>query len=291
MSRPRALNAAELKRHPLPPIEGGSKDARGKLLIVGGSREVAGAPIITATAAMRAGAGKVTVATVESAARLLAIAVPEARVIGLPEARDGAFARSAIPKVAELAQDYDAIVAGPGMLPTPVATRLAARLCESGTALALDAALLHGLPPAKQAARDAEPIPILLPHGKEMASLLGVSEEQTAADPLGCALEAARRYQALVLAKGAESHVATPGGKVWKYRGGGPGLAISGSGDALAGILGGLLSRGTEPLTALLWAVWLHGEAGRRLSRRIGQVGFLAREIPGEIPGLLQSAL
>ncbi len=287
MKRPRALTAAELKRHPLPPVEGGSKDDRGKLLIVGGSREVAGAPIITAAAAMRAGAGKVTIATVESAARLIAIAVPEARVIGLAEARDGAFARSAVPRLAELAKDYDAIVAGPGMLPTPVATRVAAKLCGSGTALALDAALLHGLAPAKGAARAAEPMPILLPHSREMASLLGCSEKETEADPLGCALEAAKRYQALVLAKGAESHVATPGGKTWKYRGGGPGLAISGSGDSLAGILGGLLARGAEPLTALLWAVWVHGEAGRRLARRIGKVGFLAREIPDEVPALL----
>lgn len=287
MKRPRALTAAELKRFPIPPVEGGSKDERGKLLIVGGSREVSGAPSISATAAMRAGAGKITIATVASVAPQLGIAVPEARVIGLAEARDGAFARSAVSRLAELAPDYDAIVAGPGMLPTPVATRLAAKLCDSGKPLALDAALLHGLAPAKQAARAAEPMPILLPHSKEMASLLGCSAEAAEEDPLGCAIEAAKRYQALVLAKGAESHVATPKGQTWKYRGGGTGLAISGSGDSLAGILGGLLARGAEPLTALLWAVWLHGEAGRRLSKKVGPVGFLAREIPGQIPALL----
>jgi hypothetical protein len=72
-----------------------------------------------------------------------------------------------------------------------------------------------------------------------------------------------------------------------KYGGGGPGLGVSGSGDVLAGIVGGLLARGTEPLSALLWAVWLHGEAGRALSDRIGQLGFLAREIPPEVPPLL----
>lgn len=287
MKRPRALTAAELKRFPIPPVEGGSKDERGKLLIVGGSREVSGAPSISATAAMRAGAGKITIATVASVAPQLGIAVPEARVIGLAEARDGAFARSAVSRLAELAGQFDAVVAGPGMLPTPVATRLAARLCYSGKPLALDAALLHGLAPAKQAARAAEPMPILLPHSKEMASLLGCSAEAAEEDPLGCAIEAAKRYQALVLAKGAESHVATPKGQTWKYRGGGTGLAISGSGDSLAGILGGLLARGAEPLTALLWAVWLHGEAGRRLSKKVGPVGFLAREIPGQIPALL----
>lgn len=287
MKRPRSLTATELKRFPLPRVEGGSKDERGKLLIVGGSREVAGAPIITATAAMRAGAGKITIATVASVAPQLGIAVPEARVTGLAEARDGAFARSAVSNLAELAGQYDAVVAGPGMLPTPVATRLAAKLCDSGTPLALDAALLHGLAPAKRAARAANPMPILLPHSKEMASLLGFSEEAVKNDPLGCALEAAGRYQAAVLAKGAESHVATPDGKAWKYRGGGPGLAISGSGDSLAGILGALLARGSDPLSALLWAVWLHGEAGRRLAKKVGPVGFLAREIPGEIPALL----
>jgi hydroxyethylthiazole kinase-like uncharacterized protein yjeF len=287
MSRPRPLTAAELRRHPLPPIAGGSKDDRGKLLIVGGSREVAGAPIITATAAMRAGAGKVTVATVDSAASKLAIAVPEARVIGLAEGRDGSFARSAIATLAELSEDYDAVVGGPGMLPTAIATKLAARLLGGGIPLALDAALLHGLAPAKDAARAAEPIPILLPHSLEMATLLECSEEAVEKDPLGSAFEAAKRYQALVLAKGADSHVATPDGKSWKYRGGGPGLAISGSGDSLAGILGGLLARGSEPLSALLWAVWIHGEAGRRLAKKVGVVGFLAREIPSEIPALL----
>ena len=287
MKRPRPLTAAELKRYPLPPVAGGSKDERGKILIIGGSREVAGAPIITALAALRAGAGKVTVATVNSAASKLAIAIPEARVIGLAEGRDGSFARSAILKLAELAKDHDAVIAGPGMLPTPVATRLAAKLCDSETPLALDAALLHGLAPAKKAARDAEPAPILLPHNKEMASLLDCSEETVENDPLGCALEAARRYQALVLAKGAQSHVATPDGTSWRFHGGGPGLAISGSGDSLAGIVAALLARGANPLTALLWAVWLHGEAGRRLSKRVGAVGFLAREIPDEIPALL----
>jgi len=62
---------------------------------------------------------------------------------------------------------------------------------------------------------------------------------------------------------------------------------VSGSGDTLAGIVGGLLSRGAEPLTALLWGIWLHGEAGRALSKRVGPLGFLAREIAAEVPGLL----
>ncbi len=106
-------------------------------------------------------------------------------------------------------------------------------------------------------------------------------------DPLGCGRLAAERFHALVLVKCVPSHVVTPGGQAWTYTGGAPGLGVSGSGDTLAGIVGGLLARGGDPLTALLWGVLLHGEAGEALSRKVGPVGFLAREIPDELPALL----
>lgn len=287
MSRCKALTRAELKRHPLPPVVEGDKYAHGKLLVIAGTRDIPGPAMITANAAMRAGAGKITIATVSSVAPQLGMAVPEAMIVAMPEARDGSFARSSIDQLAELAADCDAVVAGPGMSPTSVATGLAAKLCGVGVPLALDAALLRGLAPAAKAAREARPDTVLLPHSGEMASLLGCSEEEAEAKPLDCGRAAARRYDAIVLAKGVQSHVVTPEGGAWKYKGGGPGLGISGSGDTLAGILGGLLARGAKPLTALLWAVWLHGEAGRILSKKVGPVGFLAREISAEVPGLL----
>lgn len=120
-----------------------------------------------------------------------------------------------------------------------------------------------------------------------MAALLGCEKEIVEADPVGCGLKCAERYGAVTLVKGATSHVVHPDGRVWVYRGGAPGLGVSGSGDALAGIAGGVLARGAGPLTALLWAVLLHGEAGEELSRKVAPVGFLAREIPDEIPPLL----
>jgi ADP-dependent NAD(P)H-hydrate dehydratase len=290
MKAPRKLNAGELKRHPLPSVEEADKDSHGRLLVVAGTRDIAGAAMICANSALRAGAAKFSSATVASVAPQLAMAVPEARIFAMAEARDGGFARSTIARLAKLAADYDAVVAGPGMSPTPVATRLAAKLCEAGLPVALDAALLHGLPPAAAAARSADVPPILLPHSGEMASLIGCSEDEAKADPLGCGRQAAHRYQSIVLAKGPQSYIVTPQGQTWKYDGGGPGLGVSGSGDTLAGILGGLLARGASPLTALLWAVWLHGEAGAALARKVGPVGFFAREISGEVPGLLAKA-
>ena len=287
MNHCRSLDQDELKHHPLPPVVEGDKNSHGKLLVIAGTREIAGAASICANSALRAGAGKITIATVASVAPLLGMAIPEARVVAVTETREGGFARSAVATLADMSSEYDAVVAGPGMSPTKVATGLAARLCAIGRPLVLDAALLHGLAPAAEHARAAHIPPILLPHSGEMASLIGCSPEEVEADPLSCGHEAARRYDALVLVKGPESHIVTPGGDTWKYRGGGPGLGVSGSGDTLAGILGGLLARGAGPLEALLWSVWLHGEAGASLAKKVGPIGFFAREISGEVPALL----
>lgn len=160
-------------------------------------------------------------------------------------------------------------------------------MCGLGKPIALDAALLHALPKEDGEARAAHIAPILLPHAGELASLLDCESADVEADPLAAGRQCADHYGAVVLVKGVESHIVAPDGACWKYRGGAAGLGVSGSGDALAGIVGGLLARGAEPVTTLLWSVWLHGEAGARLSKSVGAVGFLAREIPGEIPGLL----
>ena len=92
--------------------------------------------------------------------------------------------------------------------------------------------------------------------------------------------------EAVALVKGRFSFIAAPDGRAFRFEGGGVGLATSGSGDVLAGIVGGLAARGADPLTATLWGVWLHGEAGRILTERVGRVGFLAREIADLVPGL-----
>ena len=290
MSRPVALTRAALKKFPLPPVEDGDKDSHGQILIIAGSRDTPGAALLAAHSAMRAGAGKLQIATVVSAAPHLALAMPEAKVVGLAEARDGGFAPSAAKQVVELAKDADAVVAGPGMRTNKAADSLAALLPCIGIPLVLDAALLHALPARAKEARRATLQPILLPHHGEVASLLDCDEDDVAADPLGCGRACADRYDAVTLVKGAQSHIVAPDGRAWLYRGGGPGLGVSGSGDTLAGLVGGLLARGADPLTACLWGVFLHGEAGAALARKIGPRGYLAREIPGEIPALLSLA-
>ena len=287
MSKVRPLDAAELKRHSLPTVEGGDKDDHGKILIIAGSRDVPGAALLAAHGAMRAGAGKLQIAAPDEIAVLLGIAMPEALVVGFATARDGGFTRGAIGALVEQAGRADAIVAGPGMTGNRATDNLASELVALDKPLALDAALLHALPSNDTEARKAHIPPVLLPHAGEMASLLGCDAREVEGDPLGCGQACASRYGAAVLVKGVESHVVAPDGRAWKYAGGTAGLGVSGSGDTLAGIVGGLLARGADPLVALLWSVWLHGEAGARLAKKVGTLGFLAREIPGEIPALL----
>lgn len=284
-SGPAPLDRAALDAMPLPPVQSGDKDQHGRILILAGSRAVPGAALLAAHGAMRAGAGKLKIATVASVATALAVAMPEAMVHGLPEDEDGGFAEAALDELCDIAAKVDVIVAGPGMTGNVAGTQLAARLCALGPALALDAALLRVL--GEEAACAAHRPPVLLPHAGEMAALLDCAQDEIAADPLAAGRTAAGRFGAVTLIKGVQSHVVAPDGRAWLYTGGGPGLGVSGSGDVLAGIVGGLLSRGADPLAALLWGVWLHGEAGARLGRRIGTLGYLARELPGEIPALL----
>lgn len=287
MSEPTPLDRAALDHHPLPPVIDGDKESKGRILVLAGSRDVPGAALLAATAAMRAGAGKLRIATIEGVTPQLGIAMPEAMVIGLPQADDGGFSGECLDAVAEQAQAVDAIVAGPGVRRNDSCKRIADLLLQSEAALALDVAFLETIEPAGDSQPQRATTPVLLPNADELAALLDCGTDEVAEDPVGCGLRAAGLYCSMILVKGVASHVVTPDGAVWRYDGGAPGLGVSGSGDVLAGVVGGLLARGAEPLNALLWSVWLHGEAGAVLARKVGPIGFLAREICDEIPALL----
>jgi hydroxyethylthiazole kinase-like uncharacterized protein yjeF len=125
---------------------------------------------------------------------------------------------------------------------------------------------------------------VLTPNIGEMAKVTGETAKNIGANARTIAERVARELDAVVALKGAETHVATPDGEVFRYTAGDVGLATSGSGDVLAGILVGLLARGATLDQAAVWAVYLHGAAGARLERRVGPIGFLARELIDEIP-------
>lgn len=284
----RTLDASTLRGWPLPPLDGqGDKETRGQILVIAGSHEIPGAAILAATAALRAGAGKLVIGTSASTALLTAFAMPEARVIALPETAAGGFDAQAADLLAPVVQTADAVLIGPGMLDDTAAQRLVSELLPllAGRPLLLDALAMNLLSRNERLETPA----LLTPHAGEMAHLTGASKEDILAGPQQAALEAARRWNCVVALKGATTWIATPQGRLWRHEEANCGLATSGSGDVLAGTMAGLAARGAPLDQAGAWGVVLHAHAGAQLAARHGDVGFLARELPGEIPAALQA--
>lgn len=280
------LDAQLLRRWPLPLVaRDADKEARGRVLVVAGSREIPGAALLAGIAALRAGAGKLVVATAQSVAQPLALALPEARVIALPETDGGALAPAAVELLAESASQTQAALLGPGLMDGDGTCRMVEALLPllAHAPVVLDALAMDIV---RQAPRFDQPL-LLTPHAGEMAHLLGVTKEEVLADPLRAARDAARRCNGVVALKGATTVIATPGGDCWGHEGGHPGLATSGSGDVLAGLIAGLAARQAPLEQACAWAVVLHARAGAALARRLGPLGFLARELAAEIPPLV----
>lgn len=277
-----------LRNHPLPRHEqGGDKHARGRVLVIAGSLEVPGAAQLAGLGALRAGAGVLQIATCASAASHLGVAMPEARVIGCTETPAGGIEPANASRLIELGSDCDAVLIGPGMMDETAVAQLTSELLKhlQGPVFILDASAFATLTTAEMPPRSRI---VVTPHSGEMAKFLGCTREEVDSDPLRAARQAAAALRAVAAMKGASTHIVSPDGEAWLSQNGSIGLATSGSGDTLAGILAGLLARGTDPVLATIWAVYMHGEAGRRLAKRNGTFGLLAREIPGEIPSIMQ---
>jgi hydroxyethylthiazole kinase-like uncharacterized protein yjeF len=274
-----------LRRWPLPKLSAdGDKKSRGRLLIVAGSAENPGGAVLAADAALRAGAGKLTIATVASRAVGIAMTVPEARVIDLPENSTGGIAAHAETAFGALRDAFDTVLIGPGMLDEygscEFARALAPKLGQ--TKIILDAAAMASAPHLGDGIER-----LITPHAGEMAHLCGVSSESI--EPAAAALALAAEWRTTVALKGSTTVIGVPSGRLLCHRGGNVGLAVSGSGDVLAGIIAGLAARGATLEQAAAWGVFLHARAGVVLAGRSGPVGFLPREISGEIPALLKS--
>lgn len=291
MSEPAVVTSELLRGWPLPSPDGEGKDSRGSLLVVGGALDTPGAVLLAGLAALRVGAGKLTIATVAPNATALAVEVPEAAVAGLPVTADGAIDPSASDQLADLVADADAVVVGPGMRGPEVTRALVAGLLPAMAAspamVVLDALGLScgALEPASH--NELSGRLIATPNSTEARFLLAAEQGR---DPAKIEIgdetprDLAELLQGVVAMR---SRTAAPDGRQWLDGSGSSGLGTSGSGDVLAGAVGGLAARGADADQATVWGVHLHAEAGERLAARIGRVGFLARELLEELPRVL----
>ncbi|MFZ5894988.1 MAG: NAD(P)H-hydrate dehydratase [Myxococcota bacterium] len=282
------IDAKLLREWPLPEVgDHADKSKRGDVLVVGGSAEIPGAMLLSGVAALRAGAGRVRIASARSAQAALAVAFPEARVLGLPQTRGGELAPTILSTLAPELAGCDALLIGPGMRDHVPAERLVAALHQhqfKGT-LILDAAALRALRSPRFRHNQLGKI-IATPHAGEMADLCDCERSRVEAAPCELAQEVAGALGVVLILKGAETFVAS-GTRVLSNRAGNSGLATAGSGDVLAGLIAGLAARGADPLQAAAWGVHLHAKAGETLKRKRGPLGYLARELLDEVPGLL----
>ena len=282
-----AVTAADAARLLRPRDVEAHKGTHGHLAVIAGSLGRTGAAILAARAAARAGTGLVTVGCPRVVLPIVAGGLLEAMTWPLPDDGVAALAFDDPEPYRALLADKRAAVVGPGIGASPEREALVRWLVTTGALpLVLDADALNCLAtigPQRDRPANAAPL-ILTPHPGEMARLSGQTTEEVQHDRLAVTRRVATIYDAVVVLKGARTITAAPDGRAWINLSGNAGLAAGGTGDVLAGIIGGLLAQGYGPEEAAILGVFLHGYAADRIAARRGMIGLIASDLIEELP-------
>ena len=267
-----------------------TKFSSGNVFVIGGSSGLTGAPTMAALAAMRAGAGYVTVGAPASHEAAFSIRLLEAMMVALPE-DGGALAEGAVEPALKALRRADAVVLGPGLGRSEGAQAFArAMFARVDAPLVVDA---DGLNALAGVFRDDLPQrrgpTILTPHAGELGRLLDVESAEVGRARLAHARAAAGRSGAIVVLKGDDTLVVAPTGRVAISRGGAPGLATAGTGDVLSGVLGAMLAKGLAPDHAACAAVYVHVHAGRLAAEPHGPDAVIASDVVTSLPAALNA--
>ncbi|MFK0004273.1 NAD(P)H-hydrate dehydratase [Paenarthrobacter sp. NPDC090522] len=290
---PTPVTPSLLRDWPLP-APGEDKYSRGAVLVIGGSRSTPGAALLAGIAALRAGAGKLTLAVPESVAVQLGVALPECGAVGLPENGEGSMTGEGLDRISSYLDRSDAILVGPGLDNLGLTEQLLAALLDreesestgSGPAVVLDAYALASVTKLEDRLDPWRGRLILTPNPVEAGILLGRDTNDLQQD----VADVARRFDAVVSCQGfiaAPPSASPDDSALWKITTGYGGLGTSGSGDVLAGTISGLRARGTSHAQAACWGTHLHAAAADRLASKLGPLGYLARELAEQLPALM----
>jgi NAD(P)H-hydrate epimerase len=244
--------------------------------------------VLTARAALRGGAGLVTVAPPESVYVPIAAQLTEALVRPQPAGAEEGYGAGALEALLRLADDCDVLAIGPG-IGTASGTRDTVRglVAAARVPLVIDADGLNLFAGAVDLLAAVGPPCILTPHPGEMARLLGSSTAEVQSDRVGAARSLAERTGAVVVLKGYRSLVCTPAGSVAVNPTGNAGMASGGTGDVLTGLLAALVGQGLEPAEAARAGVFLHGEAGDLAAAELGEVALIASDLIERLPAAM----
>ena len=261
--------------------------------IIAGSSGKSGAAALAAKAALRAGAGLVTVGTPASVQTSVASGIPEVMTLPLPETTEQTLSREALPLLQTFLQSRSAIGMGPGLsTQTETVDVVRTLIGQCDGPLVIDADALNALAGHTSLLRSRPISPILTPHPGEMARLLGESTAATVnGNRLGIAQDFARTHSSVVVLKGARTIVAHPQGATSISPTGNPGMATAGTGDVLTGILTGLLAQGVSPWEAAQSGVFLHGLAGDLAAQTYGYPSLIAGDLLAYLPQAITRVL
>ena len=257
----------------------------GHVLLIGGAKSYAGAIAMAARAAVRSGAGLVTVLAPESIVPIVAAACLESMVVGGRETVKGSLSAEVWPEWRNRIDDFDAVLIGPGLTRHDESLALVRRVIRECTVpLVLDADAISVLEGQPEWVEKAHCPVVMTPHPGELSRLFSEDIEKVQKDRWGVALAASKFTRATVILKGAGTVVAQDGKPLAINMTGNPGMATGGTGDVLAGLLTGLLGHGLAPYDAARAAVYLHGRAGDMAAWRKTQAGIVAGDVIEEIP-------
>jgi NAD(P)H-hydrate epimerase len=265
------------------------KGTYGHAFIVAGSPGKTGAAAMAALAAMRVGAGLVTIGVAASLNQILAIKVTEAMTEPLPDGGAGFLTMDAWPRIREVLPGKTVVALGPGISDRDETAELVFKILSSADKpLVIDADGLNAVARNPEILKKAQARVVLTPHPGEMARLAGTTTQAVQADRIEAARKFAADYGVILVLKGARTVIAEPGGHVYINPTGNPGMASGGMGDVLTGMIAGFIGQGLDVILAVQLAVFMHGRCADQIAERRSGIGILATDIIEELPGTLR---
>lgn len=271
--------------------EEGYKHTFGHVLVIAGSAGMMGAAYLASKSVLRTGAGMVTACVPQSLANSFDLALPEALTLGVTETPQGSISALGWREIEQILPGKKAVVFGPGLGADEQIEKLLQSVLQVDIPVVLDADGLNALAKDVGVLKMAKAPLVLTPHPGEMARLLDTTVEKVQKDRVPMAIKAAIDFNAVVVLKGAGTIIATPEKQVFVNSTGCSALATAGSGDVLAGAIGGLIAQGVTPSEAAILGVYIHGLAGDILAEEKGQRGHLAGDVADALPLALKEII
>jgi hydroxyethylthiazole kinase-like uncharacterized protein yjeF len=273
----------------LPRKSDAHKGDYGHLFILSGSLGKTGASVMAGKAALKLGAGLVTIGTPQSCLPIVARAMAELMTEPLPETPKKTFSADALGRSLELLKDKDALLLGPGISTHPsTAEFVKALVPRIRVPAVLDADAINILAEEPDLLKSLKKIVVLTPHPGEFARLLGLPTKEVVAKKLELAPQFAQEYGVYLVLKGYRTLICTPEGKTYINPTGNPGMATAGSGDVLSGMIASMIIQEKDPLLATLAAVFVHGLSGDIGAQKVGEKALTAGNLITYLPAAIK---